>query len=113
MNLMHGILLQVLKERMPVLLSCWEELTRSSLVLRENAKGTKSVLVEATSVFGIIANGTITTGRMNAGAMSASDKANHAELNMSFTDKDGNGDPFYTLMNGKPDSLAVWVKFTG
>ncbi len=81
-------------------------------VVRENAKGTKSVLVEATSVFGIIANGTITTGRMNAGAMSASDKANHAELNMSFTDKDGNGDPFYTLMNGKPDSLAVWVKFT-
>lgn len=30
---------------------------------------------------------------------------------MSSTDKDGNGDPFYILMDGTPDSIAVWVKF--
>lgn len=65
----------------------------------------------ATSIFGIIANGTMTTGRMNAGAMVASDKANHAYLDMGMTDKDGNGDPFYTPLYSTPDSVAVWVKF--
>ena len=30
---------------------------------------------------------------------------------MSIEDKDGNGDPFYTVLNGMPDSLTVWVKF--
>lgn len=79
--------------------------------VRPGSTGKHSVSVKATSVFGIIANGTITTGRMNAGAMSATDKANHAELDMSNTDKDGNGDPFYMEMSGRPDSLAVWVKF--
>ena len=53
----------------------------------------------------------MTTGRMNAGAMIATDPANHAYLDMSKTDLDGNGDPFYTTMYSVPDSIAVWVKF--
>ncbi len=61
--------------------------------------------------FKIVANGTMTTGRMNAGSASAADDANHAYLDMSSEDVDGNGDPFYTPMYARPDSIAVWVKF--
>ena len=65
----------------------------------------------ATSIFGIVANGTMTTGRMNAGSMSATDKTNNAYLDITMTDVDGNGDPFYTPLFTRPDSIAVWVKF--
>ncbi len=65
----------------------------------------------STSIFGIVANGTMTTGRMNAGSMLASDKANHAYLDMSKTDLDGNGDPFYVTLTHRPDSLVLWVNF--
>ncbi len=74
--------------------------------------GKASARIFATSIFGIIANGTMTTGRMNADAMSATDPANHAYLDMSMTDVDGNGDPFYTPMYAVPDSIAAWVKFS-
>ena len=53
----------------------------------------------------------MTTGRMNAGAMSAIDPANNAYLDMSKTDVDGNGDPFYVPLCSRPDSVALWVKF--
>lgn len=85
--------------------------TASSSDVRPGTKGKSSILVKATNVFGIVANGTITTGRMNAGAMSATDPNNHAFLDITNKDKDANGDPFYTLLAGQPDSLAVWVKF--
>ena len=74
--------------------------------------GETSARIYATSIFGIVANGTMTTGRMNAGSMSAADKANHAYLDMSLDDIDGNGDPYYTTLNTVPDSVAVWVKFS-
>lgn len=61
--------------------------------------------------FKIIANGTMTTGRMNAGSASPADKSNHAYIDLSSTEKDGNGDLFYTPMCSRPDSIAVWVKF--
>ncbi len=73
--------------------------------------GQASARIYATSIFGIVANGTMTTGRMNAGAMSATDKNNHAYLDMSSADVDGNGDPFYTTMYSRPDSIATWIKF--
>lgn len=73
--------------------------------------GEASARIFATSIFGIVANGTMTTGRMNADAMSASDTQNHAYLDMSLTDLDGNGDPYYIPLCSRPDSVAVWVKF--
>lgn len=73
--------------------------------------GSYSAKLVATNAVITIANGTMTTGRMNAGSITASDPANHAALDMSVTDKDGNGDPYYVVMNGQPDSLAVWVKY--
>ena len=59
----------------------------------------------------MIANGTMTTGRMIAGSIDATNSKNHAELDMSKEDKDSHGDPFYALMDGTPDYIAVWVKF--
>jgi len=73
--------------------------------------GEASARLFASSIFGIVANGTMTTGRMNAGSMTAANTANHAYLDMSATDVDGNGDPFYTPLCTIPDSVAVWVKF--
>ena len=73
--------------------------------------GAASARIFSSSIFGIIANGTMTTGRMNAGAMSAIDPANNAYLDMSKTDVDGNGDPFYVPLCSRPDSVALWVKF--
>ncbi len=58
-----------------------------------------------------IANGTMTTGRLNAGSMSAANNANNAYLDMSKNDKDGNGDPFYVTLNSHPDSLVLYVQF--
>ena len=74
--------------------------------------GEASARIYATSVFGIVANGTMTTGRMNAGAFSATDTSNHAFLDMSSEAVDGNGDPFYTPLYAVPDSIAAWVKFS-
>ncbi len=73
--------------------------------------GEASARVFATSIFGIVANGTMTTGRMNAGSMNAADLVNNAYLDMSLTDVDGHGDPFYVPLYSRPDSIALWVKF--
>ncbi len=73
--------------------------------------GEASARIYATSIFGVIANGTMTTGRMNAGAMVASNTANNAYLDMSKTDVDGNGDPYYVPLYSRPDSIVAWVKF--
>lgn len=73
--------------------------------------GSACARIFATSIFGIIANGTMTTGRMNAGSMFATDTANHAYTDMSLTDVDGNGDPFYVALNSRPDSLVLYVQF--
>ena len=80
---------------------------------RPGSTGTSSVLVKALSVLGIaIGNGTITTGRLNTGSATATDlDSNYSWLDMSQTDLDDNGDPFYAIMNGRPDSVAVWLKF--
>ena len=73
--------------------------------------GSASACVFSTSILGIVANGTMTTGRLNAGSMIAADISNNAYIDMSLTDVDGNGDPYYTPMYSRPDSIAVWVKF--
>ena len=73
--------------------------------------GELSARIFAFSIFGTLANGTMTTGRMNAGSGSAANTANNAYLNMSMTDLDGAGMPFYTPMYSRPDSLVFWTKF--
>lgn len=79
---------------------------------RPGSTGTHSVLITSSAILGVIANGTITTGRINAGSTQAANTANHSYIDMdNSNDKDANGDPFYTQLYGLPDSVAVWVKF--
>ena len=78
--------------------------------------GSTSARIFATEMdflfFKVIANGTMTTGRMNAGSPTAADATgNYAYADMSMTEVDGNGDPFYTPLCSKPDSIVAWVKF--
>ena len=89
--------------------------TEPSKEVRPGSTGKSSLKVTSTKVtvlfYSTIANGTVTTGRMNAGATSASSTDNHAQIDMSNTEKDGHGDPYYVVLNGQPDSLDVWVAF--
>lgn len=82
--------------------------------VREGADKTNkhSLLIKAIDMWIAIANGTVTTGRMNTGAMVASDTDNnYAWSACDSTDVDENGDPFYAPITGKPDSLSVWLKY--
>ncbi len=76
-----------------------------------SSTGKYSVMLTSLQIGNIVANGTLTTGRLHAGAMSATDFQNNAYLDMSKGDVDKYKAPFYQYMDGTPDSLAVWVKF--
>lgn len=80
----------------------------------ESNKQSVKIASSAVKLFGLpiaSANGTITTGRLQAGSTTANDPKNCSFLDFSHSDLDGNGDPFYTVLNNKPDSLKAWVKF--
>lgn len=79
--------------------------------VRPGATGSKSVRVESAVVVGQSANGTITTGRLQAGSISAANAKNCSFLDLSKTDKDANGDPFYAVLGGHPDAIMLWVKY--
>lgn len=87
----------------------------SSDQTRPGSTGKSCVLIKSREIsfffFSVIANGTLTTGRLNAGSSTASNPKNNSFLDLSNKDKDGNGDPFYTELSGRPDSLTLWVKF--
>lgn len=84
----------------------------SSSLIRPGSKGVKSAVVTCSKVFGVIANGTMTNGRLAAGSTNATNTANHSETKLSSTDVDANGDPFATPMYAKPDSVKFWMRFT-
>lgn len=81
----------------------------------EKHSGTNCVKVQSALLLynTIPANGTMTTGRLHAGSMSADNKANNSTMDFSATGKDGNGDPFYPIFTTKPDAMTVWVKYKG
>ena len=92
--------------------------TYESTEVRENAAADNKKCVKIVStpvkvgpIVAASANGTITTGRLKAGSMNASHKDNCSFLDFSSTGVDANGDPFYAVLNNKPDSMKVWVKF--
>jgi hypothetical protein len=69
--------------------------TYSSDVVRSGATGKKSLLLTSSLVFGtIVANGTITTGRMQAGAMTASTRRTALSSPLDSTSTDSHGDLF-------------------
>lgn len=83
----------------------------SSKWIRPGSAGSKSALLTCSKILGIIANGTMTNGVLNAGAMKADDAANHSETDLSSTSKDANGDPFSTPIYAKPDAVKFWMRF--
>ena len=83
----------------------------SSDEVREGATGNCAVIT-AGSVMGFVNNGTMTTGRLNAGSMFPTNTANCSKMDFSVTDTDANGDHYYTIMHGRPDAITVWMKFS-
>lgn len=80
--------------------------------VRPGSEGKKSVLLKSVDMYIAIANGTITTGRMNTGSTTASDTdKNYAWMDTSTTDVDAHGDPFYATLVTKPDAIKFWAKF--
>ena len=82
---------------------------------RPGSTGTHSVKLTSgiVTVLGISvpANGTITTGRLFAGAAKANDPKNNSTSDPTSTEKDGAGNPFYAPLTARPDSIVAWVKF--
>lgn len=84
---------------------------QSSNWKRPGSLGSTSAVITSSKVWGVIANGTMTNGVLNAGSMSAANPANHSETDLSSTSKDANGDPFSTPINAKPDAVKFWMRF--
>ena len=70
-----------------------------------NGIGYSARLSARNVILGIIANGNLTTGRVNAGNMTASNPANH-----NFTDP--NDSNFNEPWTATPDSIRFWAKYT-
>ena len=80
---------------------------------RPGSTGSYSALITSGKAIGsIIGNGTMTTGQLKAGSMSAANAGNHAEMNGSSSATDKNGDRFYMALTGHPDAIHFWLKFT-
>ena len=81
-----------------------KQIERSSNV-RAGATGAYAARIWSTSVLGIVANGTMTCGRVNMGSTTPSNPANY---NYSQT----NDDQFSEVCTTLPDSLVFWAKYT-
>ena len=79
--------------------------------VRTGSTSTKCLLIKSAVPMGVPANGTVTTGRIQAGSMTPTNAANCAFLNLSNKDKDDNGDPFYVQLNSTPDAITFWTRF--
>ena len=98
-----------------VWLAGYNAVTFKSSDVRPGSTGKQSVMLKSIDMMGpgYIANGTITTGRMNTGSMMAADtNSNYAWSDLATTDKDDHGDPFYSVIYSRPDAMKVWVKYT-
>ena len=78
---------------------------------RPGSTGNYSAVITAGFYF-VVNNGSMTTGQLQAGNMSAANTANHAEMDKTSTATDKNGDKFYMPFTGRPDAMKVWLKFT-
>lgn len=78
---------------------------------RPQSNGVSSVAIRSTKILGFVANATLTTGRMNAGALSASHINNHAFMEVSDAEDDAHF-PFYAKLIERPTAISVWLKFT-
>ena len=85
--------------------------------IRPGSEGTKSVYIKTTYVgaMGItkLANGVMTSGRVNSSSPTPDDPANNYNYSPGGTYKDNNNKNknFNPEFTGKPDAMRVWVKF--
>ena len=77
---------------------------KKSNEVRPGTSGSSSVHIYARSVWGVVAQGNLTTGRINMGSTNATD----ANGNYNFTQAD-NAD-FHQKITGCPDALRLWAK---
>lgn len=78
----------------------------------ESHNNGKCAVVTTTDLIVAKANGTITTGRLQAGSMSASSYDNHSEMDITkvYDDDFAQYGPFYVLLNAKPDAIKASMK---
>ncbi len=76
----------------------------SSTDVRPGSSGTKSAKLNALSIVGTLANGTLTLGRINMGSTTPASVDNY---NISLT-ADGN---FSEAFTATPDSIVFWAKY--
>jgi hypothetical protein len=77
---------------------------RQSTVVRPGSSGMYSALIWSRSVFGVVANGNVTTGQINMGNMTPSHQSNY---NISRTANPA----FSEALGAQPDSIVFWVKY--
>lgn len=75
-----------------------------STQIRPGSTGTYSARVYSSSVIGIVANGNMTCGRVNAGSTTASSPQNY-----NYTQRSSTG--FSEALNAWPDSIVFWVRY--
>lgn len=71
---------------------------------RPGGKGAYYLRIYSNEVLGIVANGNVTTGRINMGSTTATDASNY-----NYTDRGNEG--FFWRQTTVPDSLVVWLWF--
>lgn len=82
------------------------EQVKSSTNVRSGSTGVKSAYIWTRNVLNIAnANGNLTNGRINAGAMDATSLSNHNSTIITETD-------YNQTLTSRPDSITVWVKFS-
>lgn len=85
---------------------------KQSKEVRPGTKGKYSTVIWCRAIIGIPAQGNLTTGRINAGAMTATAKANYNYTSIGQkTTNNGVDNPLAMKFTGKPDSIVVWAKF--
>lgn len=77
---------------------------QQSTEVRPGSSGTYSARIFSTSTFGVIANGNLTTGKINMGSSTASDPSNH---NYTSTGEAAHRMP----LTARPDSIVFWAKY--
>ena len=104
--------------------TCFGSLAGSARTLSKfysaDHNGGKCAVVQAAKFLFVVANGTMTTGRLKAGNASASNSENHSEMDItkdysSLASNQHNDDldvygPFYALLYAKPDAIKASMK---
>lgn len=81
-----------------------KQVERSSTV-RSGASGSYSARIWSKSTLGVMANGVLTTGRMNMGSSSLSSPDNYNYTLLSDA-------AFSEALNAAPDSIVFWARYT-